>query len=287
MILPLRHREDRRSLLFLAALFTLFAVQWTGTLRHSTLYAVTCLLSFVACVIKHNHVHCRTFRHVRWNRVLEHALGLATGHAATGIITAHNVCHHGANQSADDWVRTSLVGFRRNWLNLVAFAFVSVARMRADRPSDLARWRRERPGLYRRALTERVVLYAYIATLLALDWRATLVYLGGPWLFGQWAIISINLLQHQDCDPASDVDHSRNVTGRLMNWMFLNNGFHGAHHMRPALHWSRLPEFHRAHVVPRIRPDLDHRSLLAAAWRQFFVGPSARRAASREMSSCS
>ena len=275
--LPLRYREDRRSLFLLALLFGLFAVQWTGTLRHGMLYGLTGLLAFVACVIKHNHIHCRTFRDERCNRVLEHALGLATGHPTTAIITAHNVRHHGANQAAGDWVRASLVGFRRNWLNLAAFAFVCVARMRADKPSDLRRWKRERPALYRRAVAERAVLYTCLATLLVLDWRATLVYLGGPWIFGQWAIVTINLLQHQDCDPASEVDHSRNVTGRLMNWVLLNNGFHGAHHLRPALHWSRLPDFHRAHVAPRVRPGLDQRSLLLASWRQFFAGPSAWR----------
>jgi fatty acid desaturase len=279
VILPLRYREDRRSLAFLGVLTVFLAAQWTGIRRHWTLYLAACLLAFVACVIKHNHVHCRTFRDERCNRVLEHALGLLTGHPTSAIVTAHNVRHHGANQSAGDWVRASLVGFRRNWLNLLVFAFVSVARMRRDKPGDLRHWRRARPALYRRALAERVVLYAALAALLLADWRATLVYLGGPWLFGQWAIVTINLLQHQDCDPASPVDHSRNVTGRLMNWLFLNNGFHGAHHLRPALHWSRLPEYHRAHVAPRVRADLEQRSLLLACWRQFFAGPSARRTA--------
>jgi fatty acid desaturase len=67
------------------------------------------------------------------------------------------------------------------------------------------------------------------------------------------------------------------VTGRLMNWLFLNTGFHAAHHMRPALHLSRLREFHRVHVAPGARPDLSERSLLRATWRQFFAGAAARR----------
>jgi fatty acid desaturase len=277
--LPLRYREDRRSLLFLAALIGLLAAQWTGALRHWTLYVLACVLAFVACVIKHNHNHCRTFRDERWNRGLEQVLGLLTGHPTSAILTAHNTRHHGGNQGPGDWVRVSLVGFRRNWVNLLVFPFVSVAQMRADKPSDLRHWRAARPALYRRAIAERVVLYGTLAALLLVDWRATLVYLGGPWLFGQWAIVTINLLQHQDCDPASEVDHSRNVTGRFVNWLLLNNGYHGAHHLRPALHWSRLPELHRAQVAPRLSPDLDERSLLRASWRQFFAGPSARREA--------
>lgn len=270
-LLPLRSPADRRALVFLALLYGLYAAQWLGWRRHVTLWLATAVLAFVACIVKHNHVHCRTFRNRRWNVALDLALGLATGHPTSGIITPHNVRHHAQNQTRRDWVRASLVRFRRNWLNLLAFAFVSVWTMRREKPSDLARWRRERPGLYRRAIAERIVLYGALAALLALDWAATLAHVVGPWLAAQWALVTINLLQHQDCDPASELDHSRNVTGRLINWLFLNNGYHTAHHLRPALHWSLLPALHRAHVAPRIRPGLTERSLAVAVWRQFVV----------------
>ena len=45
--------------------------------------------------------------------------------------------------------------------------------------------------------------------------------------------------------------------------LFLNHGFHTAHHLRPAMHWSLLPDFHRSHVVPQMDPTLDHRSFLS------------------------
>ncbi len=268
---PLRYAEDRRSLVFLGLLFGLFTVQWTGWSRQWALVPATGLLAFVACIVKHNQIHCRTFTGRRSNLVLDHLLGLATGHPTSAIITAHNIRHHRHNNTRLDWVRCSLVDFRWNWLNLLVFPFVSVWTMRRDKPSDLPRWRRERPRLYRRAIAERFGLYGAIATLTVLDWAATLTYLVGPWLFGQWALVTINLLQHQDCDPGSPVDHSRNITGPVINWLLLNNGFHTAHHLRPALHWSRLPAFHRTDVAPRMRGDLAHRSLLVASWRQFVI----------------
>ena len=270
---PLRHAADGRALLFLALLAGLMAAQWSALSRHWLLWPPTCLLAFIACVVKHNHVHCPTFRGRRWNAALGHALGLLTGHPSTAIITAHNVRHHRHNQSELDWVRCSLVDFRRNWLNLLVFPFLSAAAMRREKPNDLRQWRR-RPALYRQALAERVVLYGALAVLLALDWSATLAYLVGPWLFGQWGIVTINLIQHQGCDAGSEYDHSRNVTGRLLNWLVLNNGFHTAHHLRPALHWSLLPAFHGAAVAPRMRPELAERSLLMASWRRF--GPGRR-----------
>ena len=268
-LLPLRYGADWRSLLFLALLGALFGGQWAGGLRHWLFLPPTCALAFVACVIKHNHVHCPTFTRRSWNAALGHVLGLLTGLPTTAIITAHNLRHHRHNNTELDWVRCSLVRFRWNWLNLLVFPFVSVARMRREKPSDLDAWRRRRPALYRQAVAERVVLYAALGALLVADWRATLRCLALPWLFAQWALVTINLFQHQGCDPTSPYDHSCNVTGRLGNWFLLNNGFHSAHHIRPSLHWSRLPEFHRRVVEPHIESRLVHRSLLVAAWRQF------------------
>src|SRR5207245_9785308 len=109
-------------------------------------------------------------------------------------------------------------------------ALAALSRRPAETRRALSRVKRKPPPPYRRAVAERAVLYAWLATLLSLDWRATLRYLGGPWIFGQWAIITINLLQHQDCDPASEVDHSRHVTAPLMNRVFLNHGFNRAPH---------------------------------------------------------
>jgi len=272
---PLRFGADWRTLAFLALLYTLVVAQWLGWARHPGLWAATAVLAFIACIVKHNHVHCRTFRAARWNVAFDHVLGLATGHPTSAIITPHNVRHHAHNQTGLDWVRCSLARFRWNWLNLLTFAFVSVWTMRREKPSDLARWRRRRPGLYRRAIAERCVLYGVVLALGWLDWAATLAYLVGPWLAAQWALVTINLLQHQGCDPASEVDHSRNVTGGVINWFVLNNGFHTAHHLRPALHWSRLPALHHLRVASRIRPGLTERSLLVAVWRQFVV-PAAR-----------
>ncbi|MCI0651657.1 MAG: fatty acid desaturase [Planctomycetes bacterium] len=267
---PLRARADLRALGFILALAALFSLQWSGAVRSLALLAATYLLAFVACIVKHNHIHIETFGGDRWNRGFSLLLSLLTGTPTTGIITAHNERHHGRNNTEQDFVRCSIACFRWNWLNLLAFPFLSVRAMSREKPSDLRRWRRSRPALFRQALIERGATYAAAALLLALDWRATLIYLIAPWLVAQWALLAINLLQHQGCDPESSHDHSRNITGRFVNWLLLNNGYHTAHHLRPELHWSLLPAFHRAHVEPRIRAELNARSLAVATCRQFF-----------------
>jgi len=277
-IVPLRYPADWRSLGFLLFVVALFVAQWIGAGRHWLLFLITCLLVFVACIIKHNHIHCRTFASRRWNRALDYLLGFCTGHPTTAIVSVHNERHHDQGQTERDCVRSSVVNFRWNWLNLVVFPFVAVRLVHRNKPEDIARWRREKPAVYRRLQRERMAFFGFVAVMLFLNWQATLLYFGLPWLFGQWGIVTINLLQHQDCDHGSAYDHSRNVTGAVANWLFLNNGFHTAHHLRPALHWSRLPEFHREHVEPWMSPKLNDRSFLFSVWKQFFRLADRRRA---------
>ena len=268
---------DLRSLVFLAVLCVLLFVQWMGVCRYWLLLPMSCVFTFIACIIKHNHIHCRTFSSRRWNRAFEFLLSFCTGQSTAAIIPVHNERHHAQNHTEEDFVRSSLVNFRSNWLNLLVFPFAVVQLVHRNKAADIARWRKQAPWLFRRVQQERIAVILFFAALLLLNWRATLIYLGIPWLFGQWGIVTINLLQHQDCDHNSTYDHSRNVTGKFINWLFLNNGFHTAHHLRPALHWSRLPKFHRENVQPYMRPELNSRSLFVSIWKQFFSTAERRR----------
>lgn len=262
-LLPwLRHRADLRTLGFVVTALVLLGGAWGGLLRAPLAVAVSWPMAFVCCVIAHNQMHLPVFHGRWWNRVFQVFLMFGSGQPPTGIITAHNERHHGNPDSEHDFVRTSLARSRWNFVNLLVFPFLSVAAMIREKPDDLSRWRIARPRLYRQAVLERSVFYAALVLLVALDWRATLLFLALPWLGAQLTLVGMNLLQHQDCDTASEYDHSRNVTGALANWILLNNGFHTAHHLRPSLHWSLLPDFHRREVVPRMNPALDHRSLI-------------------------
>lgn len=269
-LFPLRYGADWRTLILLAALLVIFVMQLTGWVRHWLLAVLSCFLAFVAFVafvVKHNHIHCRTFVLRSWNRAFDHLLGLCTGQPTTAIISIHNERHHGESQSERDCVRSSLVNFQSNILNLLVFPILAVRAVHENKGSDFARWKARTPTQYRRLIHERIVLISAVTALVILDWRATILYLAIPWLFGQWCIVAINLIQHHDCAHASTHDHSRNLTGPILNWIFLNNGFHTAHHLRPAMHWSLLAEYHQCEVVPRIRRDLNEPSLLPFLWR--------------------
>ena len=269
---PLRYTADVRTLMFLVVFNVLIAVQWVNLFRGMLLLILTYTLAVVALVVKHNHVHSPTFRNPAWNRAFELWLSVLTAHPCSGILTSHNVLHHGKNNTDADFVRCSLVRYRSNLLNFLVFPFASVATMYRNKPADLDSWRQAQPSLYRQAIAERIFTYGFIFLLLVLDWRSALRYCVGPWLFGQWFLVTINLLQHQDCDFESQINHSRNITGRLANWLLLNNGYHTAHHMFPAAHWSKLRIIHERVIAPQLNSALNERSLSLCIWRRFILG---------------
>ncbi len=257
----LRHRADIRTLLFVSLALLLAAGNWTGVFRNFLSIPLSGLFAFIACIATHNQIHLPVFRSGLWNSIYQIALSLAIGQPPTGIITAHNIRHHQHADSELDFVRTSLVGFRSNALNILLFPFIAIAAMYREKKSDLADWKAKRPRLYRQAIIERIVFYAAIVALLIADWRATLLFLFLPWISAQIVLVGVNLLQHQDCDSGSEYNHSRNLTGKTANFFLLNTGYHSAHHIRPAMHWSKLPSFHDQEIAPRMNPALNHRTL--------------------------
>jgi fatty acid desaturase len=246
-LLP-RYAADWRTLCLLAVLTVLFA--WSFMVKVPLLTLPLMVLCLTACVAKHNHTHCATFRSRIMNRVLDLWLTLLTGTSTTSIRIPHQVRHHGRNQSPDDFVRVSLVHKMPAWQALLSYVPLVICETWKWNAHDLNAKRR--PALWRAQRQERLLLWAFILTGLALDARQFLLTFVPPWLAAQWFLIAVNLPQHDGCDSSNAHEQSHNVVGRFSNWLFLNNGYHSAHHGRPSLHWSLLPKYHETHLrVPR------------------------------------
>ncbi len=269
----LRYFADFRTLGFVLTEIFLLSGTWSGLWRHPFAIVASGIFAFICCIVAHNHMHLPVFRGLFWNKIFQLVLMFGSGQPPTGIITAHNERHHIHPDSPKDFVRTSLVQSRWNVINIIAFPFVSIATMFREKPNDLAIWKKARPRLYQQALLERSIFYSMLFLLMILDWYSTLLFLILPWLIAQLTLVGVNLLQHQECDMTSEYDHSRNVTGRWLNWFLLNNGFHTAHHLRPALHWSLLPKFHREHIVSRMDPRLNHQTFAGLLLERLIRSP--------------
>jgi fatty acid desaturase len=273
----LHYRADLRELVFVLLALGVPAVQWAGLCRHPLLYVAGFPLAFIGCVINHNHQHHPTFVPRRLNQIFGVLLSLAIGFPATGSVAMHNYNHHAHNNHAADFVRASLVHYRWNLLNVLLFPFVALAHFVPVKARELAAWRTAHPALYRQLRLERWAFYGGVLLLLLFGPPETLVYFVLPWLYGQWGILAINHVQHDGCDPDSSYGHSRDFVGRWLNWWVFNNGYHTTHHLRPGLHWSLLPEYHRE-IRPYLDPALERRSLVLALI-EFYIWPGRRPAA--------
>jgi fatty acid desaturase len=270
----LHYTCDWRSVAFVLSALAIAAVQWTGDLRHPALYVAAFPLAFFVCVINHNHQHHATFRPHSLNALFGVLLTLAMGVPATAIVAMHNFNHHVHNNHPEDFVRVSIVRFRWNLLNLLFFPIVALLHYAPHKSQTLRAWRTERPSLYRQLMLERLIFYPILLALFVFGPLETLLYVMLPQLYGQWGILAINHLQHDGCDPSSEHNHSRNFVGRWLNWWVFNNGYHTAHHERPNLHWSLLPEYHQQ-LRHQIDPHLECRSLLGTA-AAFYLWPARR-----------
>ena len=140
--------------------------------------------------------------------------------------------------------------------------------------SALRAWRVKNPQRWRQLVLERISLYPLLALLIVIAPLDAALFLGVPWLFGQWGIIAINLVQHDGCDPTSEFGHSRNFVGRTLNWCLCNNGYHTVHHMAAGLHWSQLPQMHQR-IADRMPASLQRRSLVGTVI-EFYLWPGRR-----------
>jgi fatty acid desaturase len=66
---------------------------------------------------------------------------------------------------------------------------------------------------------------------------------------------------HAGCPVNDHLDASRNRVNRAYNVLTGNLGLHSAHHKRPGLHWSLLPELHE-----KIRDQIPEEQILKSFW---------------------
>lgn len=261
----LRYAADRRTLAVVTSFFVLVGLgfltplSWTFT---PVLVLALCLVSFVCAVITHNTVHAPIFYSKPLNRLMQIILTITYGHPVSAFVPGHNLSHHRYTQTKKDLMRTSKVRFRWNFLNQLFFAWKVGPSIFSANWHFATVMRTRRPKWFRQLMIESAVLVAFVSVSLLVSWERTILYVLIPYQYAAWGIMGINFVQHDGCDPDSPWNHSRNFTGRLVNWITFNNGFHGIHHMKPSLHWSLLRDAHDQELAPHLHPALDQASLL-------------------------
>ncbi|MES2963320.1 MAG: fatty acid desaturase [Bdellovibrionota bacterium] len=272
-------QSDYRSLAFVALTIASFIMPFVfaplSFVAGVGFFILNLSLAFICTLVTHNQIHCPTFASPWMNRALELALTIARGSTVTGMIVPHSLNHHPHNGSSEDWIRVDLAGEGPYLVRLCRYTWValkSVARekSRSNAPRLTATQRRH-------LLQEKAVLYGVIAAFLAWNPMLALTVVGLPWIFAMLTLLGTTILQHEGCDPLSFYDHSRNFESSIMNWFFLNNGYHTAHHLFPEMHWSELPAVH-AKIASQIDPALNEWAVLPFVMREISAPPRTTRA---------
>lgn len=225
-----------------------------------------CTINFMVAITIHNTVHCPVFKNKFLNKIHFILLTLAFGSPATGYVPGHNLSHHKHLQTPKDNARTDKMRYKWNFLNQFLFFFVMIPGIIKTESKFVREVGPHRPRWYKTYWTEVAILWIWRITWLIVDWRYFLIVLFIPNIYAVWGIFGTNFWQHDGCDEHHPYNHSRNFSGKLFNILVCNNGYHGAHHMKPSLHWSLYPEFHDKEIKPYIHPNLDRKYLIPYLW---------------------
>lgn len=259
MLYFFRHKADQWSILTVGVLLLIRVVVFVESSWWALLWAPA--LAFVllpVMAIKHNHVHLPICRSRQANIVVDQALNLITGSTMSGIRIVHLLNHHQHIDGPDDWGNTQLTSPSNT---RAAFGWY-VLRTPYAFARALGNWRRAHGDhpVTRRLKRENIALLGTYALLTAIDPPAGLLTILLPNILLQHFLVAFNFIQHYGCDPLSDNDHSRNITGRWFNIFAFNAGLHTAHHHHPGLHWSELAAaFGR--ISAQINTRLNHKGL--------------------------
>ena len=239
----LRHPEDRWPL---AYTLMVLAVQLGLFFGIESLWVTAlCVVLFqpvqaVAIACNHYQHHVKVFN-ARWlNRTYEVILFLQTGTPPYLITLHHNLGHHPHYLEPEKdtlrWRRPE--GSPRSLIECLVKNF-------AGHFTLTAAIGRRYPKIYRRFKVMTAVSMIVLAGLIFFDPAKALIVFAGPMLLAIFNVARLGYDQHAGLELDDHLSASRNNEGRLYNLVTFNSGYHTAHHVKPGLHWSRLPEFHR------------------------------------------
>ena len=191
------------------------------------------------CSFNHHHQHLPTFRS-RWlNRVLEFVLGFQTGIVSHGWVLHHVLGHHKnyLDQSLDESRWKRLDG---TTMGVVEYTF-SVALTGYPRAFRVGLGF---PRFQKPFVTWSFVTLAVLALLFYYNWINALLVFLLPMTISLHITAWHTYYHHSGLETENKYEASYNILHRWYNRLTGNLGYHTAHHIRPGLHWSRLPKFH-------------------------------------------
>lgn len=253
----LRHKDDRRTVYFLVVTSIIYYgllnihVKYIGIAEFFVYLFLGMMGSITCCLINHNHRHHPIFINNIYNRLTNIWISILIGAPSTRLHLVHHFNHHFYYPDLQDWAHYKNCAKGRGLNRILSYLFNAIRNMNVHR-NELVDSKKKSWMI----IEERLAIFSFIAFAIYYNWRSFIFFILPIWLFGQLLLLTSNLLNHDYCPLDHSVNNSRDFISGLENWMFCNNGYHTAHHLNPALHWSELPNLHRKEVVPNKNKDL-------------------------------
>lgn len=270
-----RNSADWRSILWALLMPTVLVAQYANPALVPYLCPLSFYFAMAAGTMAHNHNHAPVFTNKKMNAFWALWISLFYGYPSFAWIPTHNLNHHRHVNRAGDATITWRHTNRNTWYVAVSYFFVSAYYQATPIKEYIRKAKENNRPLYRQIVTQYAVWIGFLVTALAVAmvWRGFMPYgftwagawagfklfaltVGLPTVFGPWSMMWFNYMQHVHADPWDKYNHSRNITGRIFNFLVFNNGLHTIHHDNAGAHWSTAYEAH-AKIAAKIDPRLN------------------------------
>jgi fatty acid desaturase len=254
-----RHRADRPYVFLFVLLFavdlTVYALVDNPWLVVGYLVA-SIFPKAAVCAFNHHHQHVTTFHQAWANRLLEVMYFYQSGVSTNAWRLHHSLGHHlnYLDQTKDEsrWARAdgSRMGEMEYAFITAATAYTRAWKVGEKFPEDRRVF--AAMGLVTAIVTSLFVAYRPVPGLI--------LFVLGP-LFFLWGTAWATYAHHSDRSTENHLVASNNIRQTFYNVLTGNLGLHTAHHSKPGVHWSKLPELH-ASIESQIPPE----AFVAPGW---------------------
>lgn len=257
----LKYQADIRTVFFMIITTALLVLLWLygATLNWwlwTPLYLLQLIMAVSVSVMTHNHKHLAMWKSKFMNIMTDNWLTMFYGFPVFAWEPTHMNNHHVHVNTEEDYTRTHRYTEKNNLFTLLTYPSIS-SRFQMKHVVDFffSRWEVSKKKFFFNTL-QVISLFVFIAVALVIDWQKALVYVIIPQQISVYSVLIFNYIQHVHADEETKYNNSRNMTGAILNFVLINNGFHTAHHISPGAHWSKLKEKHYK-LEDKIDPSLN------------------------------
>ena len=236
-----RHREDVLPVLCIVTLSLLDLLVFFEARSVWMLAAwLVLVIGPKACICSWNHHHQHLFTF--------HQAVLHTGITTNAWVLHHVVGHH---VNYLDQTKDESAWKRRDGTTMGEWEYTAVIAMTGYLRALGVSWRypRHQPAFFGMGL----IVLALLGAAFVFNPLNALFVFAIPMVAGYVITCWHTYCHHAGLDTQNPYEASHNIMHRTYNILTGNLGYHTAHHVKPKLHWSKLPEFH-ATIADRI-PD--------------------------------